>query len=737
MLAAVPVFGAGGIAVNYPEQHPYLMVTAEELAAARERAAGGGWAREALDRILSDADGVLSEPPEIPEGVHEAHRRVARSAQTVGLAYGLSGDGRYRDYVWSILMHYAKLYPTLPLKSRGRTRLTAASSLYETGWYIPLLYAYDFVCEDLSVEERAKIEAGVVRPGLDCFLVEDYDTDPRTTDWHYRCYNFQAWHLAAVGLAGFLLRDNALVDYAIESQFGFRHQVGHDIADDGMFWERSAGYHFYTLSALMALTEGAWRCGIDLYNLESPDTYGPSDPVRELNYPVDGDNGPKTLKLMFDAPFYLAFPDGSLPTISDSNMSSLQGGDPYRIAFARYGDPKYGWLVNERGGRPGLQALIHGEPEGSFPRPEIGTGAFANNGRAELGSTLFPSIGLGLLRADEADENATCALLNYGPQGGGHGHPDMLSVVLYARGKQWIPDFGSFDYAQQRMKSEWTAQTVSHSTAVVDGRSHLPQKGDAMWVSDNIAEPVFGDLVTFQAMSLARIVRARSERAVPDVMLDRTLVAFDRFVVDFFLVDGGLRAHSVDWVIHVDGQASGTSVESEAKSGALGSSFGYQHVAVRDEGWADRSWWATWGDTEGRTLRMTMAGEPGTAVIRAQSPMNRSDRSAATLVARREAEKTLFASAFDPRGGEDTTVRFLTARAGNRSVPAERATGVVVETDDGTRFTALWTDGGGPYQVGDVKVQGTVTVVREQDGSIEAAGAGPGWVEVGGQRRDF
>ena len=68
-------------------------------------------------------------------------------------------------------------------------------------------------------------------------------------------------------------------------------------------------------------------------------------------------------------------------------------------------------------------------------------------------------------------------LLNYGPFGGGHGHPDQLNMVLYSDGKQWIRDFGSFSYNghPMKLKGEWTAQTVSHSTLTVDGISQHPQ----------------------------------------------------------------------------------------------------------------------------------------------------------------------------------------------------------------------------------------------------------------------
>jgi hypothetical protein len=465
--------GSGSLTAKFPARHPYLMITAEEVVQVRSRAKAEPWAREALDRILETADRVLAKPPGIPEGVSADHRRVSSAVEDVALAYALSGEERYRVYAREVLLHYAEVYPTFPLVSNNRSRLTSSSSLYESRWYIPLIYAYDLLYESLSSAERERVEAGIVRPGLDCFLVRDYETDPRSTDWHYRCYNFQAWHLAAIGLAGFCLQDRELIEYALDSPFGYRHHIGHDINDDGLFWERAFGYHQFTLSAFLNLTEAAYRCGVDLYTLEVPDTFGPSDDTRELNYPVDGNNGPKTLKMMFDAPFYYPFPDGSCANIGDSSVQTFRGHPLYRIGYARYRDPKYAWLIEHKGYDPDLTALIHGLPEQGTPALVLGTGRFGNTGRTVLGSTLYPATGYAILRQDESDHDATSVLLNYGPHGGGHGHPDKLNMVLYSDGKQWIRDFGSFRYNghPMKLKGEWTAQTVSHSTLVVDGIS--------------------------------------------------------------------------------------------------------------------------------------------------------------------------------------------------------------------------------------------------------------------------
>ena len=64
---------------KFPPKHPYLMITPDEIARVHARVDTAGWARKALVRIVRNADRVLKKPPEIPEGIHSDHRRVARS----------------------------------------------------------------------------------------------------------------------------------------------------------------------------------------------------------------------------------------------------------------------------------------------------------------------------------------------------------------------------------------------------------------------------------------------------------------------------------------------------------------------------------------------------------------------------------------------------------------------------------------------------------------------------------
>ena len=54
---------------------------------------------------------------------------------------------------------------------------------------------------------------------------------------------------------------------------------------------------------------------------------------------------PKPLRLLFEAPLYLTFPDLTYPALGDSDHGPLRGAWPELVGFHRYRDPKLAWLL--------------------------------------------------------------------------------------------------------------------------------------------------------------------------------------------------------------------------------------------------------------------------------------------------------------------------------------------------------------------------------------------------------
>ncbi|MCX6911353.1 MAG: heparinase II/III family protein [Verrucomicrobia bacterium] len=724
--------GAANSAVTFPAQHPYLALTPQDIARARERVAQFGWAKQSLKNLVEEANKTVVKPfAKLPEKGDTAHWGISSRLFTAAVAAALTGERRYAEWVRDGLLAYADLYPTLPL-TRGRCKVFSQSSLYEAMWLAPIAQAYDLVVESgaLTDAQRRHIENNLLRAAVVCFKVDDYEHDPRISDLHYRCYNFQAWHLSAVGLVGLALRDAELVDWAVNSRYGFKHLIAHDIRDDGLFWERSVGYHQFVISALLPFTEGMMHCGVDLYHLDVPNDRSKSE---GCHYVTDTSGKPKSLRLMFDPPFYIGFPDLSHIALGDSDREPLQANWTHLIAWHRYRDPKLAWLLQRDvplaeadanrgrvgflhyyryayryedvrldgkrvnwdrrdptfemdgtavvakdgdtspsdryllndadigdftlewtitrladsgrqdrawvvfhvpGGNPANRKsfaltsflpetnrryrfrlevtddkirllrdgqavsshptvyrdgsnwrwLIYDAPQSAVRRLPL-EDSFANTGIFKNGCSLFPSSGVAVLRQVAGDftkqPDSTAVTLSYGPYGGGHGHPDKLSIAAYAQGRQWIPDFGSMPYGTH-WKGEWTAQTISHNTVVVDGVSQKPTGArNVEWPVDNATNRVIGTLGRFDAQR--KLVSASCDHAYDGFALKRTVQICANCVVDRFDVSptpkhSRTSTHQFDYVLHIDGTLGESSVPLLPCSGPLGGKCGYQLV---------------------------------------------------------------------------------------------------------------------------------------------------------------
>lgn len=685
-------------------RHPCLRYTYDDLQ--RVRADKSPEAAAAIADYVSRADKLLAEKVVIPgkvqslgeasAGESDKHYSMASNCLTLAYAYAFTGEEKYAAKAREVLVGYADVYLTYPT-TNGRCRVMTASGLWESVWYIRLLEAYDLTFEAgvWSAGDRTHLERDLLRPAVDLFTLRDHSNpaDPRVGDLHYKCYNFQAWFDAAVGLTGLLLRDADMFEYALDGTYGLKHLIAHDLFDDGLFWERSIGYHGFVRSALLPLLEAAWHEGYDLYHLQVPDTL--QEPVGVNNY-QDGDHGPKTLKLLWEAPFYLQFADGRFPVVGDSSGGPLQPDESTWVGWRRYGDPRLLWLLHKAPQSGGLARLVYGPLPPDPGRFSIGTGSFARIGRNECGSTLFPSAGFAVLRQDEHDRRSMGLCLTYGPYGGGHGHPDKLSLVLNGLGWQPLTDFGSCAYASP-LKGSWTHQTVSHNTLVVDGRTQ--------------ATNTTGRLEYFHASDVLKTARARDDALYPGVTLQRTVLLIGPVVLDLFRAESR-EEHQYDYVLHIDGELQGQALPPRAAP--LGTEAGYQHLEEVRSTTVSDDWQGLWRGPAA-TLATTLLAEPGapaaetTEICSARSLTNKPEAKMPLLLARRQAKSTTFVTVLDTfeRTPHVTELRRLGPRA-------------LCFRLDGVPTYVLW-EATQPTTAGPLTAQGKLVVVKDAPGGPEVA----------------
>ena len=369
------------------------------------------------------------------DGCHLAslHRGAADRVRDAGLLYQVTGENRYADAARDILLAYANKYADYPLHTiRNEPKIgggkIGSQTLDESVWLIPVAQGADLIWGALSEADRQTIATKLLLPAARDVIL------PHKLPVH----NIQCWKNSAVGLVGFLLKDKALISAAIDDPAqGYRNQLAKGVLADGPWWEGAWGYHFYTMSALWPLTEAARNNGIDLY-------------------------GPEFRK-MFDAPLNFVQPDMVLPPFNDSGAVNLVGQAPiYELAYARYKDPRYLILLN-RSDRDSNFALYFGVT----PLPAAPA--------IERASINYPASGSAILTRG-AGRDATWLCLKYGPHGGGHGHPDKLSFVLYAGGQVVAPDPSITSYGSP-WHNNWYKSTLSHNTLAIDEQNQKPAEG--------------------------------------------------------------------------------------------------------------------------------------------------------------------------------------------------------------------------------------------------------------------
>lgn len=253
--------------------------------------------------------------------------------------------------------------------------------------------AYDLIHDSktLTPTGRQKIRSGLLLPMLQ-------NIDKNRTGKN----NWQTWHNAAMIWGG--ARSKIRPGFNGQSptrRTDIQYQMGISVSKEGMWYENSWGYHFYTLHALINTAETARRLGIDLWS--------------------DG-----RLQNMFTLPIYYTMADGMLPRFGDDTGSSVRGAWPLvRAGLSRLQGPADTLAAVD-------EAHLRERPSGTADR--------CHGGPPALKSRVFEDAGHAILHARW--QAGMTAAMTFGPYGGFHGHYDKLSFVLFGFEKELGVDPG-------------------------------------------------------------------------------------------------------------------------------------------------------------------------------------------------------------------------------------------------------------------------------------------------------
>ena len=361
------------------------------------------------------------------------HIRLAGAAIALALAYSIEKDRTFSDKTANILLTYARHCQEM---HKGNSPCTIFTDpIYRCVWAIAMAQAYDLIyySRSLAEEDRAVIETNLLKPIASDFMQSKNSPEE------------DVWAFSAVGIIGLSVKDSQMAANALES---YSKWVNDHINKDGLCRGFTLTQHFGAVAVLVHFSEAFYRCGINLF------TAGP-------------------LKAMFTAPINLMYPSFRLPTIGDECFDSFLPLDLYEIAFRRWGDPEFAWVLKKgyRFSESPLSNYQRMHPE-KFSRSGFYAFLFGRDlpGRSALPmfkSTDFPSVGICTLRST-GNLMATvdyCASDTH--------HAGSLAFTLYNRDDIVAPDYGLSGSGE--MLSNWAKSTAAHNTVMVDGKSQSPE----------------------------------------------------------------------------------------------------------------------------------------------------------------------------------------------------------------------------------------------------------------------
>ncbi|HEX9615083.1 MAG TPA: heparinase II/III family protein, partial [Bacteroidota bacterium] len=670
----------------FSQEHPSLFLTAADVTAMKE-ALGKYPLFDSSFRVAKErVDLALAAPMDVPIPrdaggyTHETHKQNYTSMHLAGILFQVTGEQKYAQFVKQMLLKYADLYPALgkhPSAAGEAWGRLFWQTLNETVWLVHATQAYDCVYEALAPVERKRIEDNVFRP-MARFFVEDH------THELDRVHNHGTWTCAAVGMAGYVLRDKELTRIALygskkDGSGGYLRQLNELFSPDGFYTEgpyyvRYALWPFFTFARV-------------LHNNEKD--------LKIFDYRQ------RILEKAMYSALQLTYTNGAFFPFNDAMKEKSYLSPELLLAvditFARYSRDRsllpivrrHGEVILSGDGVEAARAFVEGPEVGEFPYMSV---EYADGPKGDEG-------GVGILRSGPF-EDQSLVFMKYAGHGLSHGHYDKLMIAYYDQGREILQDYGSARFMNVEPKyggrylpenKSFAMQTIAHNTVTVDQQSHFGGK-------ISVSEKHHGERHFFDASDPEyQVMSANVDNAYKGVGMQRTvaMVRDAKFskpvILDVFRIVSD-QEHTYDLPFYYMGHLIHTNVEYRAhdkQRSAFGAANGYQHLWNEAEGVAAGPVQVSW-IAGNRYYTVTSSADSSIGVyfvrIGAGDP-NFNLRDEPALVLRKRARSHVFASVIEPHGMWDGTKEFS---SGAR--PAVSAVRVLSSDDE---ITAVAVEGSG------------------------------------------
>lgn len=417
---------------------------------------------------------------------------ISQTVYEAGILYRIEQRDEYADFIRNVVTFYADNYHNFHESGThaGRGKIQG-QSLDESVWGVNVLKGLILLGIDSQSDQAQYWYGRLFLPMARLVMAQQWGI-----------HNIPLWHSAFAVGAGLIFDDEALIRLCYAgSELGARNQVLKGFTEDGIWYENSTGYHYYSLDAATNLCFFIRWAGREN---EATDVF-----QRILD--------------AYLAFLKLGFRDGTMPPFNDgwrqNGLEGLVGKLDTYLGAARLFDGVEGI----KGARRVADAISTLNETGRLGG--LLYGKVASVGMPEpYGTVHLPSNYLAVLRSDRLEVFA-----KYGNITRSHAHPDALSIAIPG----FSEDLGTCGYGSPFYRN-WYTQTLSHNTFIVDGQSqNYVAKGTAVLTCEDT-------------------LVMRVSDAYKGVIADRTLHIKADTLEDSLTVDCD-AAHTIDWIFHGNG----------------------------------------------------------------------------------------------------------------------------------------------------------------------------------------
>ena len=682
-------------------QHPFIMLSLEEKAAAASKIKREPWAKAAMQKLIKDADTIVADPNFFPEKeggwIHQyidpktgeelqfdpkkPHEHyspesktyckgaildaawnsycidlTAKHQETLAATYLLTGNRKYAEAMKRVFLDMAEKYSKYRLHDKSMNFATTdaptggyatAQSIDECNYFTSLAISYDTLVGSgvLSKQEEEAIATKMWKPML-AYL-------DRLIELHPSGGNWTVWHACGAIVLGITFGDQALVSKGLNApKYGILAMIRSGyINNDGFTGELSPRYQLYPFKGLMRMAMAARSVGINFYQIPQ-------------------------FKKMFDLPLLITYPNFKLPRLNDGDQISLTTDEwisIYEIAAHWYDNPSYGQLLRAIYSTPGSE-IKRESPSALLYGPVALSGGTLDRST----SSFLLATGLSILRSPFSDWNC---LLKNDKGSSGHRHPDALNLILYANGDEAFPGTGSPFYGNPTHE-QWFTQTIAHNTVTLNTQSQrISPKGKTV----DFGLSQWG---LSAAQSSAGSVQGEKVEGECPALLRRTLVMTPHAIVDVYRVakdDAAAKnaqvpsmVNQIDWTLHMNGavttdqpwrNSSDMLISSERMQAPINGKRwphqGYKYIHDLTEPTQPGAIHGTLSQTSGGNVDFWLPPTPDQGKVYLANGVGLEhsiEKPMPILIQRRTANDTVFTSVYAPYKGKSAvqSVQFLT-----------------------------------------------------------------------------